>query len=396
MPADIVRAQYEELEAIAKRFQQQSEVQTQLRTRVERGVRALQQGGWQGEGAGAFFAEMSERVTPALIRLIDALEKAHSTTLEVKQLLQQAEQEAAQPFQGHGEGQPTFNAANSIDATTQTGLFAPFGGYASVAGPAKGFNFSPFSPWATAPFVAGAVTLGSGPVPILGRWGQVPAGYSNAGKRLWLYFGGQGTDTIFSINPHAGWGRAPYDLAKPNLRLDYGYINVKSGQAFLPNGNAIPVPRDTNFFHWNQEGSMGLKGKTPLWQSFGESITHDHQLLTNNPLPRGNIIGEISGASLVRGASHGLLIVGAGLDIYSVATADNKVEEGIKRASGWGGAWAGAEGGATVGATIGTAIAPGIGTAIGGFVGGLGGGIGGYMAGTNVGETVYHWGQSLF
>ncbi|MCG8352469.1 MAG: WXG100 family type VII secretion target, partial [Chloroflexales bacterium] len=348
------------------------------------GVQALADGGWEGAGSAAFLAEMQGEIFPALQRFRQALEEARAVTLEAKIILQQAEEEAARVFQGDVLG--VSDGAGNGFSPLSPWVSAPFAAGASVLGTVDGF--APLSPWMSAPFAAGASVFGPGPAPIFGRGGRVPAGYTNAGKRLWLYIGGSGPDTMFSIHPHAGWGRAPWKLPKPNLRFDYGIINTKLGQGFTPRGLGVPVPAGPNFFHWNVQGNMG-QINTPLFRSFDGPILKDHQLLTNNPNPRGNVIGRIPGGSLIRGASRGLFVVGAGLDVYNIATADDKVKESVKVASGWGGAWAGAKGGAAVGATIGSFFGPGPGTAIGGVVGGVFGGIGGYLAGSSVGEAVY-------
>jgi WXG100 family type VII secretion target len=360
MSTDIIQANYAHLDEVAARFGQHAERIATLDRRVRQGVQALADGGWEGAGSAAFLAEMQGEVFPALQRFRQALEEARAVTLEAKIILQQAEEEAARVFQ--------VDVMGASDSTVD--------------------GFSPLSPWVSAPFAAGASVFGPGPVPVFGRGGRVPAGYTNAGKRLWLYIGGSGPDTMFSLHPHAGWGRAPWKLPKPNLRFDYGPINTKLGQGFTPRGTAIPVPAGPNFFHWNVQGGMGQVGK-PLFGSFGEAISKDHQLLTNNLQPKGNVMGRIPGGTLVRGASRGLFVVGAGLDAYNIATADDKVKESVKVASGWGGAWAGAKGGAAVGATIGSFFGPGPGTAVGGVVGGVVGGIGGYIAGSSVGEAIY-------
>lgn len=281
------------------------------------------------------------------------------------------------------------------------GFIGPVAGPPSLAGAAPGFlgagstGYEPLSPWATAPFAAGASVLGPGPVPIYGPHGRVPANYTNAGSRLWLYIGGSGPDTIFSVHPHAGWGRAPYNLKKPNLRLDYGYVNVNSGTAYLPNGNGVPVVRDTNYFHWNTKGGNGVgQHNTPLWRTWGGMVTRDHQLMTNRidpatGMPRGNVAGPVPGGTFIRGASRTFFVTGVALDGYNIATAEDKPREVVKTAAGWGGAWAGAKGGAMVGAGIGSFFGPGPGTAVGGFIGGLVGGIGGYWAGSELGEAGY-------
>ena len=384
MNPDVVQANYDQLETIASQFGSQAEAQAELYQRVNHLLQALQQGGWEGEGSEAFFAEMNDELFPAMRRLTEALAEARAVTLTVRNIVQTAEEEAARLFQGSAY---QMNQVATATDGALSALAASHLAYAGVGGITPFFGSGttmPLSPWATAPLAAIASVFGPGPVPIFGPGGRVPAGMTDTGKRLWLYFGGKGTDTIFSIHPHAGWGRAPYNLPKPNVRFDYGLLPNKppgSPNALLPSGQGTRLPHTQNFFHWNQQGAHALYG------------VRDHQLLTSNPAPQGNVIGRFGGAKLVRGLSRGALVLGAGMDIYSVATAENKVEEGVRRASAWGGAWAGAKGGAAVGAAIGS-IFPGPGTAIGGFVGGVGGGIGGYFAGYEVGDEIYDFGRS--
>ena len=100
MSSDVIQANYEALESIAARFGQQSEMNAAMYGRLRQAVQVLEQGGWEGQGSSAFFAEMDGTIYPALQRLIDALDEAQSTTLEIKQIIQQAEEEAAAPFGG--------------------------------------------------------------------------------------------------------------------------------------------------------------------------------------------------------------------------------------------------------------------------------------------------------
>ena len=100
MSADLIQAQYEALEKIAQKFGQQAEMNAEMVGRVQQVVQALEQGGWEGQGANAFFTEMDGTISPAVQRLINALEEAKSVTLEIKQIIQQAEEEAAAPFGG--------------------------------------------------------------------------------------------------------------------------------------------------------------------------------------------------------------------------------------------------------------------------------------------------------
>lgn len=391
MSEAFIQAKYDQLAVIAGKFGQQAQATADLRSRLLRSMQPLQAGGWQGQGATAFFAEMNGVVLPAMQRMIRVLEEARRVTLKISEIMRQAEEEASAVFRGQAvaAGSNGSPLANAVGGSGADGLSGSFG--AGTTNPVSevlgGVGGSPLSSWLTAPFAAGVSVFGPTPVPVLGPWGRVPTGYTNAGERLWLYIGGSGPDTIFSVHPYAGAGRAPFKLPKPNLRLDYGPIKTKLGQGFLPNGTGVPVPADPNFFHWNVEGGMGQINK-PIFQTFGEAIAKDHQLLTSNPVPRPNVLGPIPGGRLVRGASKGLSVIGAGLDVYNIATADDKVKEASKVAGGWAGAWAVGKGLAAFGAGIGIPFGP-----IGGFVGGIGGGfVGGfvgYMGGSALGETIH-------
>jgi WXG100 family type VII secretion target len=99
MSNQIVQAQYETLDRVAQRFAEQAEVQKQLQRAVERAANPLQNGAWIGRGSDAFLAEMQGEVTPALQRLISALQEAQSVTTQMRQVMQEAEAEAARLFQ---------------------------------------------------------------------------------------------------------------------------------------------------------------------------------------------------------------------------------------------------------------------------------------------------------
>lgn len=100
MGADIVQANYETLDKVAARFAQQSEAINELSSRVRCGFDALENGGWEGRGWTAFAAEMEGEIFPTVQRLIQALEEGRAVTLEAKDIIQQAEEEAAALFQG--------------------------------------------------------------------------------------------------------------------------------------------------------------------------------------------------------------------------------------------------------------------------------------------------------
>jgi WXG100 family type VII secretion target len=76
-----------------------------MKDKIVQRFQTLEQGGWLGRGADSFFGEMAGETFPALERLIAALDEAQSVTLEAKQLLEQAEEEAASVF-GNGAAGP--------------------------------------------------------------------------------------------------------------------------------------------------------------------------------------------------------------------------------------------------------------------------------------------------
>lgn len=127
MSAPIVQSDYEALDGLARRFQEQNQQMIALKQRVDRGVNALRNGGWQGAGSTAFTQEMERTVNPATQRLIDALQEAKTVTLQVKELIRAAEEEAARVFQGAG------NAARN-------GTYPPGGAMTEIAQPNNGIT----------------------------------------------------------------------------------------------------------------------------------------------------------------------------------------------------------------------------------------------------------------
>ena len=89
------RANYDELNAIARRWTHEAQAARQMVYSIRQCVDALQAGDWVGEGATAFYAEMHTAVLPALNRLVHALSAAAQTTHQINMLMQQAERDAA-------------------------------------------------------------------------------------------------------------------------------------------------------------------------------------------------------------------------------------------------------------------------------------------------------------
>src|SRR5262245_48080204 len=98
MNADTIQARYDELDRVAARFGKASAASTELHKRIMHCVEVLERGGWQGRGADAFFAEMHGTLYPAMQRLVKALDEGRTTTLQVKEVLRAAEEQAAGLF----------------------------------------------------------------------------------------------------------------------------------------------------------------------------------------------------------------------------------------------------------------------------------------------------------
>jgi len=70
----------------------------ELMQKVRSSVQQLEDGGWIGRGADSFFSEMQSVVFPAIQRLESSLNDASSTTKQIAQNMQQAEQDAQSLF----------------------------------------------------------------------------------------------------------------------------------------------------------------------------------------------------------------------------------------------------------------------------------------------------------
>jgi WXG100 family type VII secretion target len=89
-------------------------------------MQTLQAGDWIGQGAMAFYQEMDDSVLPTLQRLINALDTAANTTLQVSRLMQEAESQAAGVLKGPAGGGEPIGARSAAGA----GLAAAVGGSA--------------------------------------------------------------------------------------------------------------------------------------------------------------------------------------------------------------------------------------------------------------------------
>jgi WXG100 family type VII secretion target len=113
--ADEIRVDYPQLQQVAAQFSRQATAVNQTQQQVKRSMGQLQSA-WVGQGSGAFFREMSDKVLPATNRLYQALQDASKTTRQIAQLMEQAERDAAAPFQDLSERWATLSNAQKQQA----------------------------------------------------------------------------------------------------------------------------------------------------------------------------------------------------------------------------------------------------------------------------------------
>lgn len=103
MSATHIRAEYDHLEGLAQRFAERMSAADDYLRQMYLHLEDLRAGGWIGQGANNFYAEMDELVLPAMTRLVEVLEASSQTVSTIRAALQQAEDDAASLFGGAGE-----------------------------------------------------------------------------------------------------------------------------------------------------------------------------------------------------------------------------------------------------------------------------------------------------
>ncbi len=142
MTAPRVRADYDQVKGMASQFGGQAQAAQQTLQALQRDLDVLQGGDWVGNGASAFYAEMGSQVLPTLRRLANALASAQQTTLQIHQVMAQAEAEAARWLRGEGQGQPANGSGQAALFASRTGTTGGTGsgtpGPAPTGSPASG------------------------------------------------------------------------------------------------------------------------------------------------------------------------------------------------------------------------------------------------------------------
>ena len=135
MTAPKVRSDYQQLKEAATRFGGQAQAAQQSLQALKGQMEVLQGGDWLGLGATAFYQEMGGQVLPAMKRLAAALESAQRTTVQISQLMQQAEEDAARVLRGEGgAGQAALGVAGPTDGAAGGGAGGGGGAAAAAVG----------------------------------------------------------------------------------------------------------------------------------------------------------------------------------------------------------------------------------------------------------------------
>jgi WXG100 family type VII secretion target len=116
MTASKVRADYEQLTAIAQAFGRQAEIARQMLGALQSHMATLQGGDWVGKSADKLYAEMNTAVLPAMGRVAAAMSEAASTTAKISRVTKQAEADSAALFRLDGNGAGTLAGGNGVGA----------------------------------------------------------------------------------------------------------------------------------------------------------------------------------------------------------------------------------------------------------------------------------------
>ena len=95
---DLIEVDYEKLGQVHKKFTEQAEAFANTLRDVKAKLEPLQNGGWKGDAADAFFKEMNDIVLPSSNRLEKAFTEAAATTKRVGDTAHKAEQDSVNAF----------------------------------------------------------------------------------------------------------------------------------------------------------------------------------------------------------------------------------------------------------------------------------------------------------
>lgn len=114
---DTIQVDYDQLADVANQFEQQAEECIQLTQRLKGPVEALQNGGWEGDAAKSFLAELDADVLPALQRLSDSLTEGEMMGKKIAAMMREAEEGATK---GSGSGNISLQEMSAGTGTIST------------------------------------------------------------------------------------------------------------------------------------------------------------------------------------------------------------------------------------------------------------------------------------
>lgn len=255
---DIIRVDHEALAKIAANFGKESSAVAQMLQQVTQAMQKLQNGGWMGRGSDAFFAEMEQKVVPAIRRLLAALAEAERTTKTISTLMKSADEEASsglrEDITNSGGGAGAGSGNTSGGAGSGLGMGAIGGGAAagSLDSGAGGSN-------------SGASGAGSGAGGTVGSGGSSTGAGSGMGDSGITFTTDMGMGTGFTTDMGMGTGDygAGAGLYDGGLGMAADDINrlLDSGSALwgddglLSSDGLYGDTLDSNFFPGDYAGS---------------------------------------------------------------------------------------------------------------------------------------------
>jgi WXG100 family type VII secretion target len=134
MGADVIRVDHDAMGQVANKFEQNSQKISQMLQDLQRPYQSLKDGGWIGQGATAFYAEMDSKVIPSVQRLIQALSQAGKSTNDISGVMRNADQEASSNFKDNGAGSSSSGGMGGAAGGMGSGLGSALGGSAGLGG----------------------------------------------------------------------------------------------------------------------------------------------------------------------------------------------------------------------------------------------------------------------
>jgi len=348
-----IRADYDKLAEIARRFGGEADRTQGLLRDLRRHAQVLENGDWVGRGATAFYGEMSQAVLPAVQRMSAAFREAQQVTLQISRIMKEAEDACAALFKAAGADIP-LGPAQMLAASIGLAL----SGLGPLGGVLKGLAVT-LNPTLLKSFAALNSTFPNLVRYFPGRWvmnSVVPdlsRRNTTVGILMDMLEGKRGTWMVRFDGPHGG--------------ANFPHINLNEAQM-----------RPGTLMRWLYPEMTRLRD--PHWRVPPSVVEMGGKA--------GTVLGRIGRAAPWLAAGTDVIRLGGAFQSDGYTLGADTARTAGSVAGGWTGAWAGGEAGAAGGAAVGTLICPGVGTAVGGFVGAIGGAVAGGWGGSALGEKI--------